>query len=244
MHTCIVIDDEEYAIQDLSEYINSLSTLRLIKTYTNPIQALNEITSAENVDIIFMDVDMPGMSGIELAEAIRHKTRELIFTTAHSKYAFNAFEVSADQFLLKPFSFAKFVAAVNKVLAQMPPSKTDQAPGQDDFFFVRDKSNLKLIKVRYQDIIAVESLGNYVQIHTLKDKVVAYLSLNEVAVLLKEIDDFIQVQRSFILSKNNIESIDGNVIKMSNDLTITMGGQYKENLSGFIRAKTIKTKRK
>lgn len=244
MYTCIAIDDEEYALNDISEYIHSLGNLKLIRTYTNPVQALNEITSGEKVNLIFMDVDMPGMNGIELAAAIRHKTDKLIVTTSHSKYAFNAFEVSADQFLLKPFPFAKFAATVSKVLSEIPEAAPAETAGKDDFFFVKDKSNLKLIKIRYHDIIAIESLGNYIQIHTSKDKVVAYLSLNEVSMILKDMDDFVQVQRSFIISKNNIESIDGNVIKMSNDLPITVGGQYKESLSGFIKAKTIRTKRK
>ncbi|EDM36718.1 two-component system response regulator [Pedobacter sp. BAL39] len=244
MYTCIVVDDEKYAIDEISEYIHSLSTLKLIKTYSDPIQALNEILAGEKVDLIFMDVDMPGMTGVELSQTIRQKTDKLIFTTAHSKYAFNAFEVSADAFLLKPFSLAKFATTVNKVLPAKTSPKPSVTEDPHDFFFVKDKNNLKLIKIRYQDMIAVESLGNYVQIHTAKDKVIAYLSLQEVNVLLQNNNNFVQVQRSFIISKNNIESIDGNIIKMSNELLITMGGHYKERLASFIKAKTIKTNRK
>lgn len=245
MLKCIAIDDDEYAIKGIEEFLATMPYITLVKSYTDPLLALNEITSGEKTDLIFMDVDMPMISGIELSKSIRHKTDKLIFTTSHSKYAFDAFEVEADAYLLKPYSFAKFASAINKLFPQKPdePSK-ETADRKEDFFFVKDKESFKLIKVRFDEVIAVESIGNYIKIHTTGNKVIAYLSLTEMANILKNNDDFIQVQRSFIISKNHIISIEGNSITLFNNLKITIGIYYKDDLSAFVKSKTLKTGRK
>lgn len=242
MYTCIAIDDEEHAISGLKEYITTLPGLKLIHAYTDALQALKEISAGQKVDIIFMDVDMPLISGIELSKAIRNKTDKLVFTTSHSKYAFEAFEVEADAFLLKPYTFAKFALTIYKLFPQQSISNDHFILENNDFFFVKNKEdNLKLVKVRFEDIIAIESLQNYVRIYTTNEKIVAYFSLTELKNKLLGRPEFVQIQRSFIISKKFIDKIDGNTIILNQDLKITIGDYYKESIQEFIKGKTLKT---
>jgi len=115
MYKCIIIDDEPHAIEGLKGYMASTPQLNLVKSYTDSLAALKDIQESEPVDLIFLDVDMPTINGIELAKEIRNKTAKLIFTTAHTKYAFEAFEVNADGYLLKPYSIGKFIIAINRL---------------------------------------------------------------------------------------------------------------------------------
>src|SRR3982750_1482359 len=114
MYKCIIIDDEPQAIEGLKTYLAATPQLELLASYTDPVIALKEIVERDNVDLIFLDVDMPKINGIELAKVIRNKTKKLIFTTAHTKYAFDAFEADADAFLWKPYSLGKFIITIEK----------------------------------------------------------------------------------------------------------------------------------
>lgn len=217
MYKCIIIDDEQHAIDGLKKYIDSVPELTLIQSYTDPLKALKSITEGEAVDLILMDVDMPKITGIELSKAIRSKTNKLIFTTAHTKYAYDAFEADADAFLLKPYTLGKFVITINKLFPS--ENQGDAVLERADFFFVKSKEESpKIIKIKYKDVIAVESKLNYVMIHTAAKNILTYMSLTEMAKILNSNDDFIQLHRSFIVRKDHMESIDGNTIKMINGI--------------------------
>lgn len=242
--TCIVIDDDIHAVNGIISYINALANIQLIKSYTDPLLALNEITAGEAVDIIFMDVDMPLISGLELSKVIRHKTDKLIFTTSHSKYAYEAFEMYASAYLLKPYTFARFAETINMLFPKRPATPNINLKQEDDYFFVRNKNdNNNLIKVRYPDIVAVESLQNYVRIFTLNETIVAYIALSEIKVILLNYANFAQAHRSFIIAKNYIEKVEGHTLKMVNNLTINIGSNYRDSIQDYIREKTIKTNR-
>jgi len=242
--TCIVIDDDIHAVNGITAYINSLTNVQLIQSYTDPLQALKEITAGEQIDIIFIDVDMPMISGIELSKAIRHKTNKLIFTTSHSKYAYEAFEMYASAYLLKPYTFARFAETINHLFPYAPSVPNITVKQEDDYFFVRNKSEKNnLIKVRYTDIVAIESLQNYVRIFTLNETIVSYIALSEIKIILKDYHNFAQAHRSFIIAKNYIEKVEGNTLKMINDLTINIGNNYRESIQEYIKEKTIKTNR-
>ncbi|WP_316799325.1 LytTR family DNA-binding domain-containing protein [Pedobacter frigidisoli] len=242
--SCIVIDDDIYAIKGISAYIQALSNLSLIQSYSDPLLALNEISNGSGVDIVFMDVDMPMITGIELSKMIRHKTDKLIFTTSHSKYAYDAFELNADGYLLKPYTFARFAETMNRLF---PPPSGMQPLGtepKDDYFFVRNKSdNNNLFKVRYAEIVAVESLQNYVRIFTRNEIIVSYISLSEIKAILEGYSNFAQAHRSFIIAKNFIEKVEGNNLKLINGLSISLGKHYKDHILDYIKQKTIKTNR-
>ncbi|GAA3961280.1 LytTR family DNA-binding domain-containing protein [Pedobacter ginsengiterrae] len=242
---CIVIDDENHAVNAIKSYIDTLKNLDLIKIYTDPLQALTEIGTGPDVDIIFMDVDMPMISGIELSKAVKHKTSKLVFTTSHSKYAYEAFEINASAYLLKPYTFARFAETINRLFPQIVHTTTSiDIQKEENHFFIRNKNdNNNLIKVRYNTIVAVESLQNYVRIYTLDETIVSYIGLSEIKDVLKEHPNFVQVHRSFIISKNHIEKVDGNSLKMSNQLIVNLGNNYRDEVLTYIKDKTIKTGR-
>lgn len=198
--SCIIIDDEPHAIEGLKRYIASIPAIELIETYTDPVKAMMEISNRDVVDLVLLDVDMPGITGIELGESLRPKADKLVFTTAHSKYAYEAFQIDADDFLLKPYSLAKFLKTVHKLFPQKP--ELIERIDSNDYIFVKSKEdNLRLIKIRYKDIVAIESKLNYVQIHTLDKSVTTYMSLSEMAKKLSQFDWFMQFQRSFIIAR-------------------------------------------
>lgn len=240
---CIIIDDEQHAIDGLKSYMDTLPNLELVESYTDSLLALKEISLGENVDLIFMDVDMPRVSGIELSKAIRHKTSKLIFTTAHSEYAFEAFEINANAFLLKPYTLARFVETINRFFTPQPPAVAP-VKEEEDYFFVRNKNEgNNLIKIRHADIVAVESLQNYIRIYTQTESIVTYMTISEIKLILTDLPNFIQAHRSFIISKNHIEKVDGNTLKMSNTLTINIGNSFKDSVQSYIADRTIKTNR-
>lgn len=241
--SCIIIDDEPHAIEGLKRYIASIPAIEVVNVYTDPVQAMMEITSREGVDLVLLDVDMPGITGIELGESLRSKAEKLVFTTAHSKYAYEAFQIDADDFLLKPYSLAKFLKTIHKLF----PQKQELSEGIDsaDYMFVKSKEdNLRLIKIKYKDIVAIESRLNYVQIHTLDKSVTTYMSLSEMAKKLSQFEWFMQFQRSFIIAPDYIEYIEGNAIKMQNGTRITVGDYYKKFFNDFVDSKLIKARRK
>jgi len=241
--SCIIVDDEPHAIEGLKRYIASVPAIEVIATFTDPVVAMGEISSGGKVDLILLDVDMPGINGIELGEALRSKAEKLVFTTAHSKYAFEAFEIDADDFLLKPYSLAKFLKTIHKLF---PQNKTlaDELDG-DDYLFIKSKEdNLRLVKIRYKDIVAIESRLNYIQIHTLDKSVTTYMSLSEMSKKIAHLDYFMQFQRSFIIAPEYIEYVEGHAIKMQNGTRITVGEYYKKYFNDFIDSKLIKARRR
>jgi DNA-binding LytR/AlgR family response regulator len=243
-YKCIIIDDEPFTIGWLKNYIDSMPNLRLIKYYTDAVEALMEISNGNMVDLILLDIDMPGISGVELSKEIRKKTRKLVFSTAYKQYGYEAYEVDADAYLLKPYTFAKFAGTMSKIFQGDGQIKTT-VKELDDFFFVKNKDeHLKIVKIRYDDVVAVESKQNYVLIHTLSKKVLTYMSLTEISKILSQLHNFVQFQRSFIISKIHIDSIDGNTIKMINGLQITVGEYYRKDFAAFLTGRLLKTGRK
>ncbi|MDB4926566.1 LytTR family DNA-binding domain-containing protein [Mucilaginibacter sp.] len=241
---CIIIDDEPFAIEWLKDYISLMPSLRLIKSYTDPLEALVEITAGGMVDLILLDVNMPKITGIELSKEIRKKTRKLVFSTAYKQYGYEAYQVEAEAYLLKPYTFPKFAGTIAKILPGCDEVITS-LKATEDFFFVKNKNEqLKIVKIRYADVVAVESKQNYVLIHTLIKKVLTYISLTEISKIFNQLPNFVQFQRSFIIGKNHIDSIDGNTIKMVNGLQITVGEYYRKDFIVFLTEKLIKPGRK
>jgi len=244
LNKCVIIDDDEYAIEGLKNYIRSVPTLILEKSYTDPVEALMDITAGEMIDLILLDINMPKINGLELSREIRQKTRKLVFTTSYTKYGYEAFEAEADAYLLKPYTLSKFAATVSKLFPKQV-SPVQETEADDDFFFVKDKNdNFKMIKIRYQDVVAVESQQNYVFIHSVTKKVLTYMTLGEISKVFQPLQNFVQFQRSFIINKDHIESIDGNMIKMINGIHVTVGDYYRKDYVAFLERNLIKTKRK
>lgn len=241
MYRCVIIDDEPHAIEGLKKYFESVPNLELVASYQDPCLALNEIDHLMDIDIVFMDIDMPKISGIELSKSLRSKTKKLIFTTGHSKYGYEAFKADADDYLLKPYTLNEFIIAINKAL---PTSKAAK-PQNDSSFLVKNKEDgNRIVAIKFSDVIAVESQLNYVSIYTLSKKVTTYMSLSEMFQVLSQVDGFLQFHRSFIISYNFIDFIEGNTIKLKNGIIVTVREYYKKRFLEFLGKNLIKSKNK
>ncbi|SKB41295.1 LytR/AlgR family response regulator transcription factor [Daejeonella lutea] len=238
MITCYIVDDESHAIETLTAYVEKVPGLVLIGSATNPLVALEEITKSVHPDITFLDVDMPQLSGIELAGLINDRTK-VIFTTAFSDYAVAAFEKNASDYMLKPVSFERFLSSIKKVTDNLPASKANAA---DDHFYIKSNIKGKVIKLAFNDIVHVESIKNYLSIYTGDNKYVTYLTMKELEKVLPE-NLFLRVHKSFIVNKNYIKAIDGASIQLSNNTKIPVGQTYKDILQNYISEKLIASSR-
>jgi DNA-binding LytR/AlgR family response regulator len=245
MLNCIIVDDEQFSVETLSKYIRMMPDMEITATFNDPTQALISISGGKKIDVLFMDVDMPEISGLELAKAVRAKTDKLIFTTSHSKHAFDAFEVRADAYLLKPFNFIKFSTTVSR-LFESKKTANDPVTLDDDYFLVKSKEDaLAIVKIRFSEVIAFESAQNYIRIHLTGDKVItAYLTLRDILQLLQKRPGFLQLHRAFIIATGHICHIKGSQVKMSNNLVFTVGEMYREIFSGYIDEKLMVTSRR
>ncbi|MET4082937.1 DNA-binding LytR/AlgR family response regulator [Pedobacter sp. UYP30] len=240
---CIVIDDEVAAIEEISEYIIDSPHLELLRAFTMPQEALSFIKSTSNIDIVFLDMNMPFMNGSELGFLIRENTDLLIFTTSHAKSALDAFEVSADAFLLKPFNFPKFISVVQRACDRLDSKriKNDSL----EYIFVKNKDdNLKLVKIFLADIVAIESLLNYIRIYTLHGKLVTHLSLKEAKDSFNLNRGFIQMHRSFIISERHIVSLENCKVTMSDGSTFNIGNNFKNQLNDILTKHLLKSSHK
>lgn len=243
MVRCIVIDDEQFSVDALSKYIALITRLEIAGIYLDAREALEQISRGPAVDVIFMDVDMPDISGMELAALLRHKARKLIFTTAHSKYAYGAFEADADAFLLKPFSFSRFAQTIDRFFPQ-EQATTYPLTGPDYFLVKNKEEDLRIVNVSYSEVIAFESMQNYVKIHLLNGKsIVAYLTLQDVLTLISSRPEFVQFHRAFVISASHIHYIEGQRVFMQGSIQFSVGDTYRETFNKFVAERLLRTAR-
>jgi DNA-binding LytR/AlgR family response regulator len=233
---CLIIDDEPLACKGLAEYIQELDTLNVVAIVNNPSEAIKYLPE---VDLMYLDINMPKISGIDFLKQVKNPPLTII-TTAYQQYALEGYELDVVDYLLKPISFPRFLKATTKAIDYYKLTKADKSVGKqdgNDYFFV--KSNGVLEKVLLSDIIAVEALSNYVTIHTADKKIVAYLTLNQIDEFLPD-DAFLKVHKSFIVSLAKIDKIDHDEI-FCHKLVIPIGQNYKEQvLEQIVSGKILK----
>lgn len=230
---CWIIDDEPLALSLLESYVQKASFLKLTGKYSNALLAMKHLAD-EKVDLLFLDIQMPEVNGMEFARIIGGNTR-IIFTTAFSEYALEGYKVSALDYLLKPFSFSDFLNAAKKALNWF--EMTDKRPSADAIqensgIFV--KSEYKLLRVMYEDILYIEGLKDYVKIFT-ESQQKPILSLISLKTLEEDLpsERFIRVHRSYIIHKNKISSINKRRILIG-EKQIPMGDTYRKQFMSFI----------
>src|SRR5882757_5006296 len=215
---CIIIDDEPLARKGLKEYIQDLEFLQLAGEFDNPMKAIDTILQ-QKADLLFLDIQMPKMTGVEFLKTLSHIPMT-IFTTAYPQYAVEGFELNAIDYLVKPFSFDRFCKAVMKARkikeSSMPAPAADPAaqvpaPGPNNYFFI--KSDNKLMKIQFDDILFVEALQNYIAVHTAAKKYITYLTFHGIEAYLPA-SRFIRTHKSFIVAADKIDSIEGNGIRI------------------------------
>ena len=243
-YKCIVIDDDSYSIKDIQAYIGSMPQLELLKTYTDSILAASEISSGNQVDFIFMDIEMPGLNGMELAKIIRQKTRFLILTTAHAKYAVDSYEIDASFYLLKPFNIAKFAYSINKVIHKTIENSKPQidTPIARSFFVKNTLGKPWLTRISTDNVLYLEVKNDHLIVFTTTEKLTASSTLKEAEKLLLGTGEFIKIHRSYIIAVNYILSIDPREIKMANGQTLPLGKSYKYQLFKYVNNNLFKSK--
>ncbi|GGE61870.1 LytTR family two component transcriptional regulator [Pedobacter psychrotolerans] len=241
---CVVIDDEQHAIEVITDHITEMPGLTIFKTFTSPIQALTELSLNDDIDLLFMDIDMPGINGLELAKNIREKAKYLIFTTAHPDYALQAFDVQSDQYLLKPISFAKFALGIDRILKKesnnaRAAKETDQAAAA---LYIKGDHKYAFSNIAIDEILYIKSLQNYIQIITKAESHTTYLTLKEIDKALER-HPFIRVNKSNIVAKAAIKKVDGNIIRLVNNEVIQIGEGYKEAFFTYVQNSLLKSNR-
>lgn len=236
MIKCIAIDDEPLALEVIENHISKVEQLELVGTFTNPLKAFSFLKENE-VELIFLDIQMPELSGLDLLKLIP-KRPHVILTTAYSEYALEGYELDVSDYLLKPILFERFFKAINKVEKYMALEFKEAQSGEainqiqsnNNFIFV--KTEYKTVKVNLDEILYIEGWKDYVKIH-LKEEVI--LSLLSIRVLEQQLSEsmFLRVHRSFIVAHNAIESIERNRIYINGNW-IPVGGSYKEVFQSWL----------
>lgn len=201
--TCLIIDDHPIARATLSQLASQVKDLHIICEYCNAIDAYNHLLN-DHVDLIFLDIEMPEMTGLELTQSIRNKGVVIIFTTSKKEYAVEAFELNVADYLVKPVTPARFLLAVNKAREIIDGKKEDVEVKADEFIFVRDSSITRRLK--FDDILYAEAMGDYVKFYT-KDKTYAIHGTLKAAEEKLPSVNFIRIHRSYIIALDKIDTL-------------------------------------
>jgi len=229
---CIILDDEPMAVALLSKYVDKIQNLNLVKATTNPFEVL-EFTNSNSVDVIFIDIQMPELTGIQLMEMLGNKTK-FVITSAYSEYALQGYEHNVIDYLLKPVSFDRFYKAVVKVQEvfkeQTFTNVITAEEKSDDFLFV--KTDGKLIKINLNDLQFVEGLKDYLYLHLKNEKLIVLDTLKDFE--LKLPNNFMRVHKSYIVRLDQIESIERNRLFIQNKI-IPVGDTYKTKFQDWVK---------
>ena len=234
---CIIVDDEPIARLGMKNLIEQVPQLKLLGSFNGAEQATEFIKNTE-VDLIFLDIEMPGVNGIEFAKNITSYTL-IIFTTAYSEYALDSYEVDAIDYLVKPIDPQRFEKAVNKAISyhsMLKGEKLDEIDSaKDDYMFVR--SERRYFRVNFKDVLFVEGLKDYVIIHTEKQKIITKITLKEMELLLPS-TLFFRVNRSYIVNLEKIDSFNNNDIYIQKH-EIAIGISYRDEFFDIFTSKKI-----
>jgi two-component system LytT family response regulator len=239
MLRCLLLDDEQAALEILKIHMEKAPFLTLTWSTTNPIEALNILHSTK-IDLVFLDIHMPEITGLEFIKAIPSGVMAII-TTAYSEYALDGYDLNIVDYLMKPISLQRFLRASSKAWKMYSiESSPDTLPYNDgDHIFVKTEYKGKLVKVKFNDIKYIEGMKNYVAIHRGQEKFLTLNSLSEMEKILPP-NKFIRIHKSYIVSIEEIESIDGgHVLLRHSDVQLPFGITYKDAFMERIRTKLL-----
>lgn len=227
MLNCLIIDDEIAAIEVLEHFIEKTPQLNLIASTDNPVEGLS-IVQREAIDLVFLDVQMPELSGIDFIKAINGKCK-VILTTAYREYALEGYELDVIDYLMKPIPFSRFLKAVQKAVEMIPAKNIVKKPAdQYDFILVKTETKGKFLKIDTADIDYIEGMDNYVAIFCGGKRTVAFINMKDLEEKLLK-DKFMRVHKSFIVAIDRIVSIEGNSLLLKNNVQagILIGNAYR-----------------
>jgi DNA-binding LytR/AlgR family response regulator len=229
-YQCLVIEDEPLAQDILKKYIQDHPSLELVAICADALQA-QQVLAKHTVSVIFLDINLPRLSGIGFLKTLAHPPL-VIFTTAYPEFAAEGFELDAIDYLVKPFSFERFLKAVNKVLEKLERKTTEKSKAPASIFIKADK---KVYKINLDDILYLEALDDYVKLVTAQQ---SYLVNDTLKSLQEELPatHFMRVHKSYIISKNNIVFFEGNYVRIG-EKDIPIGASYRDEFNNRIRGK-------
>lgn len=232
---CAIIEDEPLAQNVLKNYIEDHPALELTAICNDALEA-QQILSLQNIEIIFLDINLPRLSGISFIKTLPHPPL-VIFTTAYPEYAVEGFELDAADYLLKPFSFERFLKAINKALEKLGKQETNNTADLVPASFIFLKADKKVHKVNLHDIHYVEATGDYVKVITADGQ---YMVNNTLKKIQEELPaaQFIRVHKSFIIAADKIKFFEGNYVKVGN-ADIPIGASYREEIFARLKEKNI-----
>jgi len=240
MISCIIVDDEQHAIDVLIHYIGQTPFLQLVKATTNPIEAL-EIVNTQKIDLVFLDIQMPELSGLDVARTIQGRAK-VILTTAYSEFAAEGFDLEVVDYLLKPIPLPRFFKAVQRVLNTVTSSVTampNEESIEDDYIFVKTELKGKMLKINLRDIDYIEGMKNYVAIYHAGQKTMALLNMKDLEERLPK-KYFLRVHKSYIVSVNKIVAIEGNLVVLKNvKAEILLGETYRNSFYDLMKHKLM-----
>ena len=232
MIRCVIVDDEPLAREILEMYVSQNTELQLVGMCKNADEVV-ALLRKETVDVLFLDIQMPGVSGMQLVKSLENPPL-VVFTTAYDQYAVEGFEVSAVDYLLKPISPERFNTAVEKVKEQIQYRKQSATSNDTlDYLFVR--ADYQDVKILYKDILYVEGLKDYVKIVTSMKRIVTLTNIKGMLEKLPR-DKFIRVHKSYIVAKEKVNMVKGNVLKIG-DKEIPIGLTFKDNFKKALKLK-------
>lgn len=224
---CIVIDDEPLARQLLESYISKIEGLTLIKSCGNAIEAFSFLQQ-RSVDLIFLDIQMPQITGIDLLRSLKDRPR-VILTTAFREYAFDAYDLDVADYLLKPISFERFLRGIGKIYQISKQPENEALPGVNTTAYTEAylyfKEDREMVKVYLNDIQYIESLRDYVRVKTLQKQIITYQKISYLEHKLPE-NKFIRIHRSFIVPLDKVSSFTANTVKIGK-IDLPIGRNYK-----------------
>jgi DNA-binding LytR/AlgR family response regulator len=229
---CLIVDDEPIARDIISSYCKHLSDLTVVASCGNALEA-KTILQNQHIDILFLDINMPVIDGVSFAKTLKIKP-QIIFSTAYKEYATDAFDLEACDYLLKPFSFERFMVAVDKAIARINPVPVFQSAHlplkdsdqKEDYIFI--KTDGKIFKILYEDLQYGEAQGNYTRIVTQTTTLMPKMPFSSFEEMLPP-NRFIRIHRSFVINKSKIKHIEGNRVFIG-ETELPIGNNYRESL--------------
>ncbi|MCL3782398.1 response regulator transcription factor [Prolixibacteraceae bacterium JC049] len=228
MYNCLIVDDEPIARTVISTHLEKLNEFNIVNEVGDALSALEELRN-KKIDLIFLDINMPQLSGLELVRLIKDKEVRVIFTTAYRDYAVEAFELDVVDYLVKPISFERFLKAVEKFVSIAKKEQAVSDNEENEFIFV--KENKKLHRVKLEDILFIESMGDYITINLTDKQLVVKDSLKNYEGLLPR-ERFARVHRGYIIAIAKVDVIDGNLLEIGSK-KIPVGRNYRDILQLF-----------
>ncbi|MDI3521669.1 MAG: hypothetical protein PWR04_1657 [Anaerophaga sp.] len=231
---CIIIDDDKLSIKIIEEFVGRTEGLHLAGSFSSAVAAMNSLNQpdAEKVDLIFLDIEMPEMSGIEFLESLDIIIPQVIIYSSQEKYALESYEYDVTDYLLKPVQFGRFIKAVNRARERYEKKESPVKESTEIFI----KNNGSLVRIKYEDILWIEALENYVVLNTFSEKYTIHFTMKAIADKMPS-DRFMRIHRSFIVNFSKIKVIEDNSVVIKTDSgtkVIPIGKSYRDKLMNDI----------